>query len=315
MIVAAPLRASVIVPTWCRRRSLRRLLFSIRRQSIADQLEIIVADSASPDGTAELLQRFSRRIMPVRMIQSENSPAAKRNAGARVARSRILLFFDDDMYLDDHRVLETFLTELEASSGPLCFRVSYPYEWCRKSTYYQFKQLGHDRTNAGCGPMEPWRFVSMAFGIRAEQFGQVGAFDESYKTYGCEDHAFEFALRANGMIPFLSEKASALHMEDSRTFLAYREKLVTTAARTMPVLIGSWPLAREHGGVGLMESRPVRVLVRMMPHGVVVLLSKTVARILDNWPAAGSRRLFSPLTRLFMMAAYVEGMSLRGRRA
>ena len=126
-------------------------------------LKSLLRTAQVPDGTAELLQKFSRRVMPVRLIQSENSPAAKRNAGAGVARSRVLLFFDDDMHLDGHRVLETFLTELESSNRPLCFRVSYPGDWCRESTYYQFKQAeSRPYEREARFDSEPRRFVSMA---------------------------------------------------------------------------------------------------------------------------------------------------------
>lgn len=306
--------ASVIIPTWSRRSLLRRLLFSLVRQDVGAAVEIIVVDSLSADGTSQMLKRFSRRVKEVVHLQTDNEISKKRNAGAALAHSSILVFFDDDMFLDDRTALSSLIREVKSAAGPVCFRVSYPPEWCARSVYYRFKQESHSRTNASGPRIAPWRFVTMAFGIYARQYFDVGGFDESFKDYGCEDHAFEFALREKRILSTLSQTASVLHMEPSKTFSVYRKKLVVTSSVTMPILFDKWPVAKAHGGISLIEGRFVGWLLRAMPHCVIERVSTGFGAILDAWPASsGPGVAFRLISRLFVVIAYLEGRSLRAR--
>ncbi len=82
---------SVIVPTLNEARSLPRLLDSLRRQSRTD-FEVIVADSGSMDGTADVAAAFGAWYVP----GGRDGPAEGRNRGARHARADILVFTDAD---------------------------------------------------------------------------------------------------------------------------------------------------------------------------------------------------------------------------
>lgn len=86
---------SVIIPTRNRRSLLGRTLDSVLRQAAVD-LDVIVVDEASTDGTREFLAAVGDpRLRVVRHDQPHGLPQA-RNSGADAARGDWLAFIDDD---------------------------------------------------------------------------------------------------------------------------------------------------------------------------------------------------------------------------
>lgn len=97
---------SIIIPTFNEEKLLPKLVASIRAQSFTDY-EIIVADAYSKDHTREIAVRFGARIV------DGGLPSVGRNAGARVAHGRILLFLDADVVLPKEKMLEQMVGEFE----------------------------------------------------------------------------------------------------------------------------------------------------------------------------------------------------------
>jgi hypothetical protein len=97
---------SVIVPVRNGERYLEDALQSLLDQRISlSEMEIILVDHASEDGTVEILAEFAERI-PVarvhRLTRPEGGPGAARNAGIDIATGRYLSFFDaDDLLTSD----------------------------------------------------------------------------------------------------------------------------------------------------------------------------------------------------------------------
>ncbi len=117
---AAP-EVSVVLPTWRRNAGgrLRRALESVLSQSFAD-LELIVVDDGSTDGTEELvraLQTADPRIVHVRHELNSGLPALRVNEGIELARGRFVAFqFDDDEWLDG--ALEALVERARSARGP-----------------------------------------------------------------------------------------------------------------------------------------------------------------------------------------------------
>jgi glycosyltransferase involved in cell wall biosynthesis len=87
-------RVTVVVTTRNSAEHLERCLQSIRAQTHAN-VELVVVDNYSTDRTFEIAQRYADTPM---LAGPERS--AQRNAGARAAGGRFLLFVDSDMVLD-----------------------------------------------------------------------------------------------------------------------------------------------------------------------------------------------------------------------
>ena len=101
---------SLLVPTCNRKESLRRLLESIGRMEIPDsvQVELIVVDNGSIDGTAEMLRQKGLRPANVSFAAlTERRPgkASALNRGLACATGDFFLVLDDDVVIDPDLVV------------------------------------------------------------------------------------------------------------------------------------------------------------------------------------------------------------------
>jgi len=94
---------SVVIPTYNRRSSLRRLLQSLAEQK-TPAAEVIVVDDASSDGTAAMLAADFPTVSVIRQ-ERNRGPAGCRTAGIRAARSEIVVGLDSDVTVDDPELL------------------------------------------------------------------------------------------------------------------------------------------------------------------------------------------------------------------
>ena len=87
---------SVVVPAYQVVEWLEESLRSVQDQSLRD-LEVVVVDDGSTDGTGELADRIAAEDPRVRVIHQPNAGlAAARNAGTAVATGELLTFADSD---------------------------------------------------------------------------------------------------------------------------------------------------------------------------------------------------------------------------
>ena len=109
------MNVSVVIPTLNEEHYLPYLLGDLFDQTY-DSFEIIVSDGESTDHTREVAKDAG-----VRYVQSKkSSPAKQRNAGAKIAKGKILIFFDADNRIYDKRFIEKAVNEFnrkEASIG------------------------------------------------------------------------------------------------------------------------------------------------------------------------------------------------------
>ncbi|PYR43210.1 MAG: hypothetical protein DMF93_03760 [Acidobacteria bacterium] len=95
---------SVIMPAYNAERYLHAAVDSVLRHSFAD-LELLIVDDGSSDGTVVVAQAYAARDARVRVLQQANAgPGPARNTGFRAAAGRFFAFLDSDDEWD-----ETFL--------------------------------------------------------------------------------------------------------------------------------------------------------------------------------------------------------------
>jgi GT2 family glycosyltransferase len=211
---------SLIVVTYQMPEHLERVLTSIARQTVLNQLEIIVSDDGSCDATPEVVRDFARLLdRPIRFLTHLHNGfhlTRCRNAGARVATAPYLLFLDGDCILPpDHveqylavrrqgyvhfgycyrlsREVSERVTKPAIVSGDFVRWGSCGERWKltklhAKSLFYEW--IGH--------PTKP-ALKGGNIGIWRSDFERVNGFDENYRAWGCEDDDLSVRLRAAGL--------------------------------------------------------------------------------------------------------------------
>jgi glycosyltransferase involved in cell wall biosynthesis len=77
---------------------LEEQLSAIAEQKLSTPWEVVVADNGSQDGTRACVERWSRQVPRIRLIDAAHprGPGAARNAGVRSSRGSLLVFCDAD---------------------------------------------------------------------------------------------------------------------------------------------------------------------------------------------------------------------------
>ncbi len=110
---------SVIVPVYNCAEYCRQAIDSILLQSVKD-VEIIVVDDGSTDGSDRILNKFFSRGSIRYFPQKNKGPAEARNNGIRQARGRYVTFLDADDFLLPNS-LEKRLSLAKRSKSPFIF--------------------------------------------------------------------------------------------------------------------------------------------------------------------------------------------------
>jgi glycosyltransferase involved in cell wall biosynthesis len=181
-------RFSVIVPAFNEERYLPRLLDSLDAAREAyragrDAVEVIVADNASTDRTAEVALARGCRVVAVH----RRAIASARNGGARLARGSVLAFVDADTVRIHPRTFDAVEDALASGRCAGGATGVTPERW----------SVGLAVTFALMVPML-W-ITGMDTGVvfcRREDFEAVGGYDE--RRFFAEDVAFLTALKRLG---------------------------------------------------------------------------------------------------------------------
>jgi glycosyltransferase involved in cell wall biosynthesis len=146
--------------------------------------EIVVADNNSTDRTAAIAKEFGARVV----FEEHRQIARARNAGAKKALGRYLIFIDSDTIISPVLLKET-LTTLESG------------KYCGGGTIPEFDEDPPFPANIA---IRFWAFLSRTFKWACgayvfcthEAFAETGGFDERY--YASEEIHFSRAMRRWG---------------------------------------------------------------------------------------------------------------------
>jgi glycosyltransferase involved in cell wall biosynthesis len=213
---------SVIVPTFERPKSLHLVLTSIDCQTrIAnDDVEIIVADDGSQDGTREVVERF-RRMSRFRVLFTTHphdgfQAARSRNDGVRASSAPYLVFLDGDCIAPHDHIFQHllhrrprtvmvgfcyFLDQVQSERIDEALVMAGSFD--QLPTAAQRKQLTWMDRKARLyalvrNPRRP-KLYSGAFGMWRREYELVNGFNEEFIGWGCEDDEFRIRLGRAGL--------------------------------------------------------------------------------------------------------------------
>ena len=198
------LKVSVIIPCRNEQGTITRVLESIEAQSYpSDQLEVIIADGLSTDGTREQISRYSSRQtgLSIRVIENpKKSIPAALNAAIAVARGGIVLRLDAHSFPDKDYV-RFAVEDLQAGKGTAVGGVWIIKPggdgWIARSiSFAASNRLGVGDALYRIGSREG-AVDTVPFGaFHRKTAEEIGGFDETLLTN--EDYEFNARIRRNG---------------------------------------------------------------------------------------------------------------------
>jgi len=94
-----PYSVSIVIPTYLRGESLKRLLNSIKDQSVKPK-EVLVVDDSPDDSVKDVVKNFAGFLNVSYIWSGKRSLPAARNVGVKKSTGDIILFLDDDVVLE-----------------------------------------------------------------------------------------------------------------------------------------------------------------------------------------------------------------------
>ncbi|WP_162179864.1 glycosyltransferase family 2 protein [Bryobacter aggregatus] len=179
------MEASLIIPTYNRPNRLARCLASLVQQDFTS-FEVIIVDDEGETPLEEVVAPFRSQFHLTLLRVPHGGPAKARNAGARQAVSKVLLFTDDDCEADPSwiRLLVTKVHEAPGvmAGGKVLNRLSNnPYSAAAQSivdiVYAHYNSV----------PGKARFFASNNIAMAAETFHRMNGFDETYPLAAAED--------------------------------------------------------------------------------------------------------------------------------
>ncbi len=144
-------KISVIVPVYNVEPFLEQCVDSILSQTHTD-LQIILVDDGSKDGSGQLCDRLSKKDTRIEVIHKENAGSSSaRNVGLEIARGDYISFIDSDDFIDS-TMYEQMLRVFEKCNcdivGCAINRYYYKENVCKRYIHYNYTEILTDFTQA-----------------------------------------------------------------------------------------------------------------------------------------------------------------------
>ncbi|MES2660452.1 MAG: glycosyltransferase family 2 protein [Verrucomicrobiota bacterium] len=196
---------SVIIPTYNRIATIAQAVDSVLAQTYQD-VEIIIADDGSTDGTCESLAVYGDRIRIVK--QPNRGPSAARNLGVSASTGEILAFLDsDDLWLPEKIERQVEVLEAGGKGVPCCI-CNATLESEPGKTMTSFDAAGIKCDTESGYILNPSQLLATRFllfnqvvAVRRDVFLKIGGFNED--LWLLEDHDLALRLSIQGKWGFI----------------------------------------------------------------------------------------------------------------
>ena len=220
---------SVVVPTFNRLGRLRHVIAALEQQAYpSGAYEVIVVSDGSTDGTDAYLETLHSTMRVQWLTQSNQGPAAARNAGIGKAVGEFIVFIDDDVVPEPQLLEEHARSHHEAGRdvvvlGPLLtpegFNMAPWVRWEQEMLMKQYKALLRGDWQASAR-----QFYTGNASLRRSHIIAAGGFDEGFRR--AEDVELAYRLANNGLQFVFNIQAAGMHFAD-RSFRAWLDAAYT----------------------------------------------------------------------------------------
>lgn len=233
------LKISVTIAVYKREQILIKILEALANQSLKKEFyEIILCDSQSSDQIPRILHHFIEKYpnLSIKLKQTKNVLAAKRNLGVQESLNDIVIFMDDDC-VPEYYYLEKYFNYFNFNNDQadfVCGVVRFPPEWVCDSSYYKFRdEEGFHQVHSFNKDLNFKTIVVMNMAFKKSTFIDNNLFvDEDFHGYGMEDQDFGFRITEAGL-SIRSIDALIHHYETSGNIEGYGIKIYQTAKNGM----------------------------------------------------------------------------------
>jgi len=286
---------SVIIPTFRKREFLEPTLVSLGAQTYpAENIEVVVVDDCSDDGTFEHLQSLETPYTLVPILHEVNKGrSAARNTAIRAATGDLAVFVDDDMRCEPD-LIERHVRFHAAHPDTVVIgsAITAP-ELGRATVFSYLDEMGVHRLPPGS--VAPARyFVTNNASVERRHLLNVGLFDESFRRYGFEDTELAFRLEDDAGLRFMyCAEAVAYHLHDQTLDDVLAKRIET--ARPLLRLLAKHPHRAQELSADL-----------LLPHTSEDPAGLAFRKLLL---ALATNRLFYTLVKSLAGAMWLRGLS------
>jgi len=197
------MEASIIIPTYNRKETLKKVLISLFNQTYSkDAYEIIVVDDGSTDNTETMVKKLNAPCSLKYFQQDKKGPAAARNYGLRKAKGKVIIFIDSDIIVVPHFVEEH-----------LCYQKKYDRIVVRGPVIRTQNIENPIKRRMKLTDISTAFFATGNTSVKKSFLSRAGPFDEDFKEYGWEDLEMGERLKKLGLKVKTNKRAVGYHYQ------------------------------------------------------------------------------------------------------
>jgi glycosyltransferase involved in cell wall biosynthesis len=200
---------SVVIPVYNGERYLADAIQSVRDQTYQN-VELVVVDDGSTDGSAAVAKRFGEAIRYV--LQANGGVCKARNTGIAVARGGYLAFLDqDDLWLPEKLAVQVAYLDSHPEVGAVYCQCEVTGNGGLRSGLYYSEPVKDDVVGIMKGP---YLLMTSAM-FRGEVLRKIGGFDEALIGAGYEDGDLTIRVSEVTHIAYLPEILAVYRVHSS----------------------------------------------------------------------------------------------------
>ena len=210
---------SIVIPTHRRPAILSACIEHLERQTVADQLEVIVVSDGHDPATVDAVAKRKWSV-PVAFHEiGKSQQGTARNKGVREAKGEVVLFLGDDMFLVPGACEAHLAAHASHAKLAVLGRIDWdpvvgitPVMRWLDATGWQFGYRFIERYANDCVPAERQHSFTYTGNLSVPaDVARATPFLEGLTEYGWEDMVFGMHLRAKGVRLFYAPAAQAFH--------------------------------------------------------------------------------------------------------